>query len=90
MEQLKKALEKLATFEIAATKAEEAWELAPESTELETAFDNAYTAEHRQFNICVEMIRDFSLGQIDKVTASKMVSNPKYRSRLQDLIKRAV
>lgn len=69
-----------------ANAADEAWALEPENEDLEKAFDDAYEAEWNVFNELLNAIVEFTNGQIDKYTASKMLRSK--RNEVKQLLER--
>ena len=69
-----------------ANAADEAWALEPENEDLEQAFDDAYEAEWTAFNELLNAIVEFTNGQIDKYTASKMLRSK--RNEVKQLLER--
>ena len=54
-------------------KIDKAYELDPESAELETKWDAAYKAEYNAKEQVVEKIIELTAGQIDRKTANMMI-----------------
>ena len=69
-----------------ANAADEAWALEPENEDLEKAFDDAYEAEWNAFNELLNAILEFTNGEIDKYTASKMLRSK--RNEVKQLLER--
>ncbi len=83
MKELMKALE---VAEAKANKADSEWEADPENKELEKAFDEAYTAEHKAFEALVEKIVSITSGRIDRKTAATLIRSK--RKELESLVSR--
>lgn len=84
IEELKNLLNELEAAEQEANEADAEWEKNPESETLETAFDEAYTAEWEAFNKVKEKLMSFG---VEEGTAARMIKSQ--REALKKIINRA-
>ena len=70
-------LELLETYEKQATKAEAAYENAPENIEKEKFFDTCYKKEFNAFIALANAIVNFTDGKVDFQTAKKIIATQK-------------
>ena len=63
-------------------------EADPENEELEVQSQDAYERMWESLDKFAAELENFTDGQVDVKTARRMVTCPKYRGRLEDLMKR--